>query len=219
MMQAIGRVALILAASAFLGLSGAQGAPATTSSGKPDSVGKSTETVGKHRRHAARHHTGKTAENNTTEKSSGDKGAGDQKRVPTAVVPPSGDMPPSVANANAQLAAADTPAAAAANAMSARASDNVQAAADQPAAAPLPDNPAPASDQLSEPDRTVLQDAPPAPKTVGTAAPDPQPRPSPVMASSSSDSSAWEQSSLIGKIFIGFGALLTLASAARMFMA
>ena len=219
MMQAIGRVALILAAGAFLGLSGAQGAPATTSSGKPDSVGKSTETVVKHRRHAARHHAGKTAENKTTEKSPDGKGAADQKQVPTAAaaVPPSGDMPPSVANANAQLAAADTPAAAAANAMSARASDNVQAAADQPAAAPLPDNPAPASDQLSEADRTGPQDAPSAPKTVGIA--DPQPRPLPVMASSSSDSSVWEQSSLIGKIFIGFGALLTLASAARMFMA
>ena len=40
----------------------------------------------------------------------------------------------------------------------------------------------------------------------------------PVMASSS-ESSTWDQTSLIGKIFIGFGALLTMASAARMFMA
>jgi hypothetical protein len=39
----------------------------------------------------------------------------------------------------------------------------------------------------------------------------------PVLASS--DSSAWDQTSLIGKVFIGFGALLTMASAARMFMA
>ena len=36
---------------------------------------------------------------------------------------------------------------------------------------------------------------------------------------SSSDSSSWDETSLIGKIFIGFGALLTMASAARMFMA
>jgi hypothetical protein len=35
----------------------------------------------------------------------------------------------------------------------------------------------------------------------------------------SKDGSAWDQTSLIGKIFIGFGALLTMASAARMFMA
>ena len=33
------------------------------------------------------------------------------------------------------------------------------------------------------------------------------------------ESSTWDQTSLIGKIFIAFGALLTMASAARMFMA
>jgi hypothetical protein len=37
-----------------------------------------------------------------------------------------------------------------------------------------------------------------------------------VTAASSNENSAWEQTSLIGKIFIGFGALLTMASAARM---
>jgi hypothetical protein len=36
---------------------------------------------------------------------------------------------------------------------------------------------------------------------------------------SSNESTTLEQTSLIGKIFIGFGALLTMASAARMFMA
>ncbi len=35
----------------------------------------------------------------------------------------------------------------------------------------------------------------------------------------STDNGAWDQSSLIGKIFIAFGGLLTIASAARMFMA
>ena len=38
-------------------------------------------------------------------------------------------------------------------------------------------------------------------------------------ASSASEHSIWDETSLIGKIFIGFGALLTIASAARMFMA
>ena len=37
--------------------------------------------------------------------------------------------------------------------------------------------------------------------------------------SSASEHSIWDETSLIGKIFIGFGALLTIASAARMFMA
>ena len=36
---------------------------------------------------------------------------------------------------------------------------------------------------------------------------------------SASEHSIWDETSLIGKIFIGFGALLTMASAARMFMA
>jgi hypothetical protein len=34
-----------------------------------------------------------------------------------------------------------------------------------------------------------------------------------------SDNSTWNHTSLIGKIFIAFGGLLTLGSAARMFMA
>jgi hypothetical protein len=38
-------------------------------------------------------------------------------------------------------------------------------------------------------------------------------------APSASEHSIWDETSLIGKIFIGFGALLTIASAARMFMA
>jgi hypothetical protein len=41
----------------------------------------------------------------------------------------------------------------------------------------------------------------------------------PAASAAGSDSSTWDQTSLIGKIFIAFGALLTMASAARMFMA
>jgi hypothetical protein len=33
------------------------------------------------------------------------------------------------------------------------------------------------------------------------------------------DHSPWDETSLIGKVFIGFGTLLTIASAVRMFMA
>ena len=40
----------------------------------------------------------------------------------------------------------------------------------------------------------------------------------PVLAAAN-DGSTWDETSLIGKIFIAFGALLTMASAARMFMA
>lgn len=41
----------------------------------------------------------------------------------------------------------------------------------------------------------------------------------PAASAASSQHSIWNETSLIGKIFIGFGALLTIASAARMFMA
>ena len=46
----------------------------------------------------------------------------------------------------------------------------------------------------------------------------PATRSAPVMAASG-EHTVWDETSLIGKIFIGFGALLTIASAARMFIA
>jgi hypothetical protein len=100
--------------------------------------------------------------------------------------------------------------------MTGRANDNVQAAADN-TAAPNAEGQVVAPDQLNDIDRALQQDTTPAQRAV-IAATDAQPRPAPVMASSQ-QSSAWDQSSLIGKIFIGVGTLLTLASAARMFMA
>ena len=104
--------------------------------------------------------------------------------------------------------------------MTGRANDNLQAAADNTAAPTAEnqnaENQVVEPDQLNDIDRALQQDSPPAQKAV-IAATEAQPRPAPVMASS--QSSAWDQSSLIGKIFIGVGTLLTLASAARMFMA
>jgi hypothetical protein len=221
MIKTSGRFALILAAGLFLLFGGAsQAAPTASTADKSDSASSATETVTptKHRRHYARHRTSSTAQKSSDDKA--DKSDARDKDMASAgsdtATPASSVMPPAVANANAQLAAADTPTAVAAIAMTSRANDNVQAAADQTPAAP--DNQAVATDQLSDADRALQQDNPPAQKTV-VAATDAQPRPAPVMASASSEGSAWDQSSLIGKIFIGFGALLTLASAARMFMA
>ena len=39
------------------------------------------------------------------------------------------------------------------------------------------------------------------------------------IAMAGNDHSVWDETSLIGKVFIAFGTLLTIASAARMFMA
>jgi hypothetical protein len=102
--------------------------------------------------------------------------------------------------------------------MTDRANNIVQAApadAQATAAAPVV-----AADQLNDVDRT-LQAATPAAAPVALASADAPAAtaPSPAAAASSSESSTWDQTSLIGKIFIGFGALLTMASAARMFMA
>jgi hypothetical protein len=80
-----------------------------------------------------------------------------------------------------------------------------------------------ASDQLNDVDRALQQSSqtaeatPPAAPAVAVAPVKAAPA-APALASSG-ESSTWDQTSLIGKIFIGFGALLTMASAARMFMA
>jgi hypothetical protein len=124
-------------------------------------------------------------------------------------------LPPSVANANAQLAAVDT-LADSARAMTARANDIMQAAAD---AQPPATSQVVAPDQLNDVDRALREDAPPQQQsTLAMASAEAPGAPAPAVAASS-DSSSSDQTSLIGKIFIGFGTLLTLASAARMFMA
>jgi hypothetical protein len=121
-------------------------------------------------------------------------------------------IPATVANANAQLASAE-PAPGSAQAMTAKA-NILLASADKPGEAPTTDAVV-SSDQLNDVDRALQQN--PAKQTVAMAVTKPAPA-APVLASSN-DSSAWDQTSLIGKIFIAFGALLTMASAARMFMA
>jgi hypothetical protein len=116
-------------------------------------------------------------------------------------------IPPEVANANAQMATGDVPGGNA-RAMTARANDIVQAAPANPGDAQArADTPVVAADQLNDVDRALHESNPPAAATVAMA---------PV---ASNESSTWDQTSLIGKIFIGFGALLTMASAARMFIA
>jgi hypothetical protein len=145
-------------------------------------------------------------------------------------------LPPEVANANARIyVQLDEPSGTTkamterANAMLLAQTDNKAEdnPADAPAVAPAPGNPVP--DQLNDVDRT-LQEAPPASPqaeaapvssqtvalatTAIKAGPPAQPP-----AAASNDSSTWDQTSLIGKIFIAFGALLTIASAARMFIA
>ncbi len=132
----------------------------------------------------------------------------------------SATIPPSVANANAKLDAAIP--AGSARAMSAKANTILLTAADKPAdGQPAAEAEVVPPDQLNDLDR-ALQEARPAAPTAPTmalaSAEAPAGPAAPAMAASKEDS-AWDQTSLIGKIFLAFGALLTMASAARMFMA
>jgi len=218
MLKASRRAALLLVAAVFVLFGGAaQAAPSSAASPKTDGASNQPESVksGKQRRQDSHRRTsGKTAEKSDDKADKKDAAPKTDEAKANNDTPASNQMPPEVANANAQLAASDTPPAAAASAMTGRANDNVQAAADN-TAAPNAESQVVAPDQINDIDRALQQDNAPAQKAVIAAT---DARPAPVMASSQ-QSSAWDQSSLIGKIFIGVGTLLTLASAARMFMA
>ena len=80
-----------------------------------------------------------------------------------------------------------------------------------------------AADEVNDVDRAMATRATApatAPAALALASVD---RPEPVTtgqaASAHDDASGWARASLIGKIFIGFGGLLTLASAVRMLIA
>jgi len=222
--KASGRSALILATGLLVCLAAgpSQAAPAgadnAAANAKSENAGAPLA-LNKNARHSARHgksyahrKSGKLALKPSVDKKvwAAEVAADDANNssAPSAI-------PPSVANANAQLASADTPTANA-KAMSARANDILQAAPGNPAEAqPAAETQLVSADQLNDVDRALRES-----KTTALAMASAEVSAAPVMASSSSgESSAWDQTSLIGKIFIGFGALLTMASAARMFMA
>jgi hypothetical protein len=86
-----------------------------------------------------------------------------------------------------------------------------QTSATQPA-----DGQVAASDQLNDVDRALRETPPPAPPVAVASNEPPEQR---TVAMAGNDHSLWDETSLIGKVFIAFGTLLTVASAARMFMA
>jgi hypothetical protein len=213
--KASGRSALILTAGLLVCFAGpaAAGADNAAASSKSEAAGTSVEVNAKH----ASHHAHRKSSNVALKSS-------DKKAVTTddSASYDRGDnspaIPPSVADAHAQMTSTDTPASNA-RAMSARASDILQAAPDKPAdAQPAADTQIVSADQLNDVDRALHEGPPPAP-TLAMATAEAPAAPAPPVVTNSSESSTWDQTSLIGKIFIGFGALLTMASAARMFMA
>ena len=210
--KASGRSASILAAGLFVLLASPAVAATDDSTAASKSASAAATPAKFHRvRHATHHRRSYVhrkvqapvavadAENKTapTEAATDDK-----KALPV--------IPPSVANANAQMLLAGIQSSAAAA---------IPPGTDAPATASGGVSEANANnermvvaaDQLNDVDRSLQQS-----NSQPAAAP---PLPSAPEATMTSDNTVWDQTSLIGKIFIGFGALLTMASAARMFMA
>jgi hypothetical protein len=218
--KANGRSALILTTGLLVCFAAgpSQAAPASAdANSKPEAAAGAPVALNKYTKHASRH--GKSYAQRKSSKVAEKPPAGNKT---DDAVADDGDnssaIPPSVANANAELAAVDSATGNSAKAMSARANEILQNAPDNPAnAQPAALTQVVSADQLNDVDRALHESAAPAP-TVAVASAAAAPAP-PVMAAGSSESSTWDQTSLIGKIFIGFGALLTMASAARMFMA
>lgn len=204
-----GRAALILAAGLFVllaspvmaatdGDEAAVNAKSDNSTAAPD-----THRTYRHASHQRRHYAHRKLHTIA-------KADDDEKTAPTDTAANANkglpDIPPSIANANAQMLLAGTRISAAAAIPAgtdnpATASDNADAD-NQPLVV--------AADQLNDVDRT-LQEGSSTPAATASSPPAPA-------AAMTGESSVWDQTSLIGKIFIGFGALLTMASAARMFI-
>jgi K+-transporting ATPase c subunit len=244
--KASGRSALIIAAGFWLCVSGplqaaedADGgvtaSSAESAAGAPVALNKFTKKSRKHVssyrksvKVASKASTGnaKTSEKKASEHKASEKKASEKKKAVEADAVLKDDdspsaLPPAVANANAQLAAADL--SADANSVSTKASNMLRTMAAKQGDSAEPQVPAPAAntelvaaDQLNDVDRALSEnkseDKPVLTPTVAMAM-------AQAPAAVSNDDSTWGQTSLIGKIFIAFGGLLTLASAARMLMA
>jgi hypothetical protein len=212
--KASGRAALVLAAGLWI-------CAAVPSQAADDADSAATPVVKHSLQHPKNYADDKSSKK--AEKPSGSNKTADAVHSSDGSALHSSRLPPSVANANAELTT-ETQASKDAKAMSERANNIVQAAADNTVAAqPAPGGTVVAPDQLNDVDRALAAPAAPpeaaAPVPVDGQQAPPATSAHPVIIAASSGNSTWDQTSLIGKVFIGFGALLTLASAARMFIA
>jgi len=231
--KASGRSALMVVTGLFVCLAGVSYTTAATEAASSNSESATETKSVKHgsrhwKRYAHRKHL------RTADKSSSVKKA-EEKEVVDAAGEVTVSLPPQVANANARIDAQLDEPFGATRAMTDRANAILLAQADMKAETKAENKPAEAQapaqvpaqapaesqvaapDQLNDSDRTLQEPRQPT-QTVAMAATAVKAGTG-VPAAASSDNSTWDQTSLIGKIFIAFGALLTIASAARMFMA
>ena len=211
MMRASGRLALILATGIFVWFVSQPQAIAagadTAAKSESTAAGKPIKQGSRDGKRSAQGKSEKAASKPSDSKKSADvaDAAGNTPSV----------LPAAVANSDVELTSAET-SSANAGAVSNKASTMLTAATDKPAEVPAAEPAIIASDQLNDVDREMQGQTPASRQQQQTIAMA-HARAAPVLASS--DSSALDQTSLIGKVFIAFGALLTMASAARMFMA
>jgi hypothetical protein len=240
--KASGRSALIIAAGFWICVSGplqaaedADGGVTAsrteTAAGPPVALNKFVKKP-RHWKHASSQRKSvKVASRDATERAKTSEKISEKKKTLEADAALNDDgsapsLPPSVANANAQLTSADG-SADSATALSSQARDRLQVMAanqsDQQAQSPAANTELVAADELNDVDRALSEngnDKDKAPSATLAMAAAQAPAPAQTQAAAvSTDDSTWTQTSLIGKIFIAFGGLLTLASAARMFMA
>lgn len=205
--KAGGRVALIAATGLLVSAACVSWTMAASSAAETKSeyvnTSKKVKQMRYYSRSAHRKHT-RAAQKSSEEKKP------DQTEVAQAGLP--GELPATVANANARMGGEITDDTA--RAMTARA--NALLSSEQPmegqGAVTMQ---VVEADQLNEVDKALQEQPPPSQTTVAVAPVRPTSQAKPVVQ----ETSTWDQTSLIGKIFIAFGALLTIASAARMFMA
>jgi hypothetical protein len=201
-------LALVLAAGLLLAspVQAATDGDDSTSDSKSDSTAapvtpRTFRHASHHRKHYAHHGIHAVAMQSDADKKATDATADSNKVLP--------NIPPSVANANAQMLLANAQINAAA---AIPAGGDVRAQASDSHANASTDNGTfmVAADQLNDTDRTLQE---------GSSTPAQAPSSPPAEATTTTgESTALDRTSLIGKIFIGFGALLTVASAARMFI-
>jgi hypothetical protein len=245
MIKAARRSASMVVTGLFVCLAGVAytNAPSEAAGSKSDSA-TASKSVKQGTRHWKRHAHRKYVQTTQKSQNSSVLRKAEEKEVADASGELPVSLPPEVANANARIDAQLDEPTGTTKAMTERANAILLAQADiktenkpadAPAAAPPPAAASPAvvaPDQLNDVDRALQETQTPSAAQAQTqAAPAPSQTvamattaikagpPAQPPAAASNDSSTWDQTSLIGKIFIAFGALLTIASAARMFMA
>jgi hypothetical protein len=220
--KASGLLAVLMAAGLFACVAAPSPVEAAGSGGATASDSDSASSVEKQTtRHGKRAKSAQSESKSSESQSSGSRSS--EAKKPEVADAAAVSLPASVANAKAELTA-DVPA----DTASARSAkpNTLLAASDKPDEAKAPDDTdVVASDQLNEMDRALQESQsqnqsaaqPPAPAAAMMTAQAPTPASAAPVATA--DDSTWDRTSLIGKIFIAAGALLTMASAARMFMA